>query len=223
MNASVEAVVLEPPGNHDASIIWMHGLGADGHDFETIVPEFKLPADNGVRFIFPHAPMRPITINAGITMRGWYDIKELSKNREEDVAGIKESSVMITGLMDAERDKGIPSTRILLAGFSQGGAIALYCGLRYRQPLAGIIALSTYLALADELANEAVSENRGTEIFMGHGSTDPLIVLEQGELSRDRLLATGYKVDWHAYPMPHSVSAQEIADVAGFIRGKLEL
>jgi len=221
MSEALETVVLEPRGHHDATVIWLHGLGADGHDFEPVVPELGLPDGHGIRFIFPHARLRPITINSGQSMRGWYDITELSKNRVEDKAGIEESSALIAALLGAEESAGIQTGRLLLAGFSQGGAVALHCGLRYSKPLAGIIALSTYLVLAGNLPAEAAAENRNIDIFWGHGTADPLIVLEQGEHSRDTLLENGYKVDWNSYPMAHSVSAAEIADIGEFIRRKL--
>ena len=180
MPEPLETVVVASPGRHEATVIWLHGLGADSSDFLPIVPQLGLPSDNGVRFIFPNAPFRPITINQGMTMRGWYDIKGLDAGTKPDADGIIASSNAIGDLIQEERTAGVPSNRIMLAGFSQGGAIALHCGPRYGVPLAGICALSCYLPLADRLAAEAHMSNLDTPIFLGHGTEDPLISITAG-------------------------------------------
>ena len=210
MPEPLETIVISPPGRHDSTVIWMHGLGADGSDFLPIVPQLGLPSDNGIRFIFPNAPLRPITINQGMTMRGWYDIVELSTGVQPDADGIVASSNAIADLVQQERTAGIPSNRIMLAGFSQGGAIALHCGPRYTVPLAGICALSCYLPLADRLAGEAHLCNLDTPIFLAHGKEDPLISISAGESCRDHLQQRGYQVEWRAYAMAHAAFHDEL-------------
>ena len=201
-----------------ASVIWLHGLGADGNDFVPIVPELRVPGSLPVRFIFPHAPVRPVTINNGFRMRAWYDISAADLNNRADIAGVQQSARQVAALMDREKQRGILPTRIVLAGFSQGGAIALYAGLRYPERLAGIIALSTYLVAADGLAAEASEANRGTPIFMGHGMADPVVRFEWGEASRQALVAAGHSVEWHTYRMEHSVCIEEINAVSAWLQ-----
>ncbi|HET9578568.1 MAG TPA: alpha/beta hydrolase-fold protein [Usitatibacter sp.] len=203
----------EPP----ATISWMHGLGADGWDFVPIVRELPLPQDLPLRFIFPHAPERPVTINNGYVMRAWYDIAMNDIARLPDERGIRESQLAVERLIARERDRGIDTTRIVLAGFSQGGAIALQTGLRHPNRLGGIVALSTYLTLEDSLDAEASSANRVTPIFMAHGTEDQVIPLQLGEASRASLERRGYSVEWHTWPMPHAVCAEEIESVAQFL------
>ena len=203
----------EPRG----TIIWMHGLGADGWDFVPIVKELPLPDDMALRFIFPHAPERPVTINNGYVMRAWYDIAMNDISRLPDEQGIRESQAAIERLIAREHERGIESSRIVLAGFSQGGAIALQAGLRHADRLAAVVALSTYLALEDSLATEASSANKATPIFMAHGTEDPVVPLRLAELSRATLEARGYAVEWHTWPMPHGVCAEEIEAVAAFL------
>ncbi|MGE5097890.1 MAG: alpha/beta hydrolase [Betaproteobacteria bacterium] len=200
-----------------ATIIWMHGLGADGWDFVPIVRELPLPQDLPLRFIFPHAPERPVTINNGYVMRAWYDIAMNDIARLPDERGIRESQLAVERLIARERDRGIDTTRIVLAGFSQGGAIALQTGLRHPNRLGGIVALSTYLTLEDSLDAEASSANRVTPIFMAHGTEDQVIPLQLGEVSRASLERRGYSVEWHTWPMPHAVCAEEIESVAQFL------
>ena len=200
-----------------AAVIWLHGLGADGHDFEPIVPELRLPASLPIRFIFPHAPVRPVTLNNGMRMRAWYDILRLDGGREDE-EGIRASQRLVEELIEAEKKKGIPTGKIVLAGFSQGGAIALQTALRHPSRLAGVLALSTYLALAPKLKAEAKEENRNTPIFMAHGTYDDIIPLVRAEQSAQLLKEAGYPVEWHSYPMPHSVCAEEIAAIAAFLR-----
>lgn len=203
-----------------ASIIWLHGLGADGHDFEALIPELRLPNEHSLRFIFPHAPYRPITLNNGYTMRGWYDIRTLtlSDESEEDSAGIRASEAALRQLIDNERSRGIPSQQILIAGFSQGGAIALHTALRYPDPLAGVLALSTYLPLATTLSSERHHANRATPIFLAHGELDEVILLEYALDSRDQLIAQGYPVQWNIYDgMGHTLCEQELGDIRHFL------
>ena len=203
-----------------ASVIVMHGLGADGNDFVPVVPELGLPPDLPVRFVFPHAPMRPVTINAGMVMRAWYDVFELGGGREDE-AGIRASQAIIEGLIAKEKARGVAAGRIVLAGFSQGGAMALQTGLRHPERLAGLLVLSAYLPLAGTLPAEASPAGREAPIFMGHGLHDDLIPVARARRSRDLLREQGYKVAWHEYPMPHSVCAEEIRDLATWLRGTL--
>jgi phospholipase/carboxylesterase len=213
----VDSIQIETAPNPTAAVIWMHGLGADGHDFEPIVPELGLPARLAVRFVFPHASLRPVTINQGHVMRAWYDIRPLAGVRREDEAGVRQSAQQVEALMERERQRGIAPGRLVLAGFSQGGAMALHVGLRYRDRLAGVLALSCYLPLADTLAAEASPVNRDVPIFWAHGVHDPMIPLAMAEHGREQVAALGYAIEWHQYPMPHSVCAEEIADVSRWL------
>ena len=215
-NTLLERIEIETGPAPSAAVIWMHGLGADGHDFEPIVPELGLPATLQVRFIFPHAPVRPVTLNMGMAMRAWYDILELGGGRE-DGEGLRDSQAAIQALIATEKARGIPAGRIVLAGFSQGGAIAFQAGLRHPERLAGIMALSTYLPLAGTVEAERQAANRDLPIFMAHGSVDPMIPLARAQQSRKMLEALGYPLEWHEYPMPHSVCPQEIADIATWL------
>jgi phospholipase/carboxylesterase len=215
------ALELETGPRPTASVIWLHGLGADGHDFEPIVPELDLPPTLAVRFVFPHAPTMPVTVNGGMVMRAWYDVYGLDAPRREDEAGIRASQVRVEALLAREKARGVAAGRIVLAGFSQGGAIALQTGLRHDERLGGVLALSTYLPLAATLAAEATPAARDLPIFMAHGAWDPTIPLERATRSRDLLRAAGYTVEWHEYPMPHSVCGPEIADVATWLLARL--
>lgn len=199
------------------TIIWMHGLGADGWDFVPIVRELPLPEEVPLRFIFPHAPVRPVTINNGMQMRAWYDIAMNDISRLPDEGGIRESQAAIERLMARERDRGVDPAKIVLAGFSQGGAIALQAGLRHANRLGGIVALSTYLPLEDSFEAEAAAANRATPVFMAHGSQDPIVPIQLAEVSRAMLERHGYDVEWHAWPMPHALCAEEIEAVAAFL------
>ena len=203
-----------------SAVIWMHGLGADGHDFESIVPYLGLE-DLGVRFVFPHAPRRPVTINMGLIMRAWYDIRGLEVASDPDVKGIRESVSQVTALIDRERERDVPGELIVAAGFSQGGVIALHAALRYSERLAGVVALSTYLPEVGTLDAERSKANAGLPIFMGHGLYDPMIPPERGEEARDHLQALGHPVNWNAYPMQHEVHPDEIADLGTWLRGRL--
>jgi len=212
-----ETVEVEPPARADASVILLHGLGADGHDFESLVPELRLPAAPPVRWVLPHAPIRPVTINAGHRMRAWYDIAGLDRRSPQDEAGIRESAETLRALVARERERGVAADRIVVAGFSQGGAIALFGGLRQPERLAGILALSTYLPLHDRLEAEAHPANAAVPVFMAHGTLDPVVPPALGEASRALLQARGYDVEWHTYPMPHSVCAEEVEDVRAWL------
>lgn len=217
----LETIEIETASGPGASIIWLHGLGADGHDFVPIVPELGLPPAPAIRFVFPHAPMRPVTINGGAVMRAWYDVVAAGGDRREVEAGVRHSQRLIDGLIDRERERGVPESAIVLAGFSQGGAMVLHTGLRRPQRLAGIMALSCALPLADTVATEAAAANRDVPIFMAHGVHDPMISVSRGHQARDLLHSLGYRPAWHEYPMPHSVSAQEIADISAWLRQTL--
>ncbi len=216
-----QEIILEPTVPARASVIWLHGLGADGHDFVPIVPELGLPDDAGIRFVFPHAPVRPVTLNGGVPMRAWYDILGLTQADRQDSSGIRESEQRVRGYIQRELDVGIPAQKIVLAGFSQGGAVALHTGLRYEQSLAGIMALSTYLPLQDSLAAEAAPANRNAAVLACHGTHDPVLPLAWGEQARDVLQALGCSVSWHSYPMQHQVCMEEIEDIAAWLRKRL--
>jgi phospholipase/carboxylesterase len=215
-----EAIEIETGARPQASVIVMHGLGADGNDFVPVVPELGLPPGLRVRFVFPHAPMRPVTINAGMVMRAWYDVFELGGGREDE-AGIRASQARIEGLMAREKARGVPAGSIVLAGFSQGGAVALQCGLRHPERLAGIIALSTYLPLPDKVESERSESNRATPILMAHGIEDPIVPLKLAQASCSKLLTLGYDVEWHEYEMPHSVCPEEIAEIGRWLRASV--
>ena len=197
------------------AVLWLHGLGADGHDFEPIVPELGLGVP--VRFVFPHAPVRRVTINGGMAMRAWYDILGFDRRAREDAAGIRASAAVVTELVDREIERGMSSDRIVLAGFSQGGAIALHTALREPRPLAGVLALSTYLPLAATLASERSAANARLPLFMAHGTDDGVLPLQLAETSRAALEALDYAVDWHAYPMEHSVCLEEIGAIGDWL------
>jgi phospholipase/carboxylesterase len=201
------------------AVIWLHGLGADGNDFAPLVPELRLAATPQVRFVFPHAPVQPVTINNGMRMRSWYDI--LGPGRPEDDAGIRQSEAAVRALIARENARGIPTSRIVLAGFSQGCAITLHTGLRLQEKLAGMIALSGYLPLQGVAQAENQGVNARTPLFLAHGDYDPVVELRRGVASRDILQSLGYDVRWHTYPMPHSVCAQEISDISDFLKSVL--
>jgi phospholipase/carboxylesterase len=221
MPDQLDAIEIETGSSPTASIVWMHGLGADGHDFVDVVPELHMPASPSVRFVFPHAPMRPVTINGGYVMRAWYDIRDDGGVRREDAAGVHASQKAIEALIERERQRGVPTTAIVLAGFSQGGAMALQTGLRHGERLAGVMALSCSLPLAETLAAEAAPANRDVPIFMAHGTYDPMIPMARAQRAREVLAGLAYRVDWHEYPMPHSVCMEEIADIAAWLGGVL--
>ena len=217
-SALLPSIELETGAHPDACVIWLHGLGADGNDFVPIVEEMSLPASLSVRFVFPHAPVRPVTLNNGMAMRAWYDIYAADIARRAALNGVRESQAQIEALIARETARGIASRRIVIAGFSQGGVIALHTGLRHAWRLAGIVALSTYLVLPDKLAEEGSAANRDLPIFMAHGTMDPVVRPEWGESGRRALEAAGYPLEWHTYGMPHSVVWEEIEAIAAFLR-----
>jgi phospholipase/carboxylesterase len=215
--AVLQAVELQTSPSPSASVIWMHGLGADGYDFVPVVRELELLKTPAARYVFPHAPTRAVTINGGYVMRAWYDILGNDLVRREDEQGIRESQQHVEALIAREVERGTPRSRIVLAGFSQGGAIALQTGLRQREPLAALLALSTYLPLAAAFDAERADSSRSVPIFMAHGRSDPVIPLARATSSRDQLKAAGYSVEWHEYEMPHSVCEDEIRQIAAFL------
>lgn len=217
MTALLPHIQIDTGPTPQAAVIWLHGLGADGNDFAALVPELNLVRCPPIRFIFPHAPSMPVTVNGGYVMPAWYDIRASNLTSQQDEVGIRASEQAVRALINHEVARGIPATRIVLAGFSQGCAMALHTGLRYPQALAGIIALSGYLPLADHFAAECSAVNAKTPIFMAHGSQDPVVEPTRGEASRDLLKNLGYAVHWHTYPMPHSVHPREIADISAFL------
>ena len=217
----LKTIEIETSAKPSASVIWLHGLGADGNDFVPVVPELKLPNDFGIRFIFPDAPHQPVSCNGGYIMQSWYDIYSLDKFEKEDKVGLVKSQQSMESLIQHEIERGINSDRIILMGFSQGGAVALYTGLRYPQRLAGIGALSTYLPLRDELAKEKHNANADVPIFMAHGTYDPVVHYEFGDSSCKLLQQLGYSISWNSYPMEHNVSTEEITDISTWISGCL--
>lgn len=217
MTSELSTIEIPPTADHQYSIIWLHGLGADGHDFENIARELHLNAAPHVHFIFPNAPVQAVTINGGMEMRAWYDILAMNLEREVDINGIYQSAKLIEQLIEREQNKGIAAENILLAGFSQGGVIALHVGLRHTQKLAGVIALSSYLPTLIQLNTEASVANQQLPLFMGHGILDAVVDIESGKAVFDALRNQGYSVQWHDYVMEHSVCIEEIEHIAAFI------
>ena len=218
MTALLPRIELESAPNPTAAVIWLHGLGADGNDFAGLVPELDLAGCRAIRFVFPHAPSIPITINGGYVMPGWYDLYGMDLVSRQDDRGIQKSEWAINALIENEVARGIPYERIVLAGFSQGCAMALHTALRLPHKIAGVVALSGYLPLADRFPSERHAANAHTPIFMAHGTQDPVVVIQRGEESRDALAKLGHPVQWHTYPMPHSVHPREIADISTFLK-----
>ncbi|HWY73640.1 MAG TPA: alpha/beta fold hydrolase [Burkholderiaceae bacterium] len=218
----LECVELQTDPNPNATVIWLHGLGADGYDFIPVVRELQALGAPAARYVFPHAPMRPVTINGGMVMRAWYDILGAQIDRREDPAGIRQSQAQVEALIEREVARGTARSRIVLAGFSQGGAIALQAGLRQREPLAALIVLSAYLPLAATAAAEAQPAGRAIPIFMAHGRDDTVIPIDRAQASRDLLVGLGCRVQWHEYAIPHSVSEEEIRDLARFLSEALK-
>lgn len=217
-SALLESIQLETASDPSASVIWMHGLGADGSDFVPIVKELDLAGCPGIRFVFPHAPAIPVTINRGYVMRAWYDVLNTDFVRREDETGLRASQAAIERLIEREKSRGIAANRIVLAGFSQGCAMTLQTGLRHPEKLAGLLCLSGYLPLHTTFAVERHAANHGTPIFMAHGKEDQVIPIERAEQSRDLLQSLGYAVEWHAYRMPHSVCREEIDDIGAWLK-----
>ncbi len=210
-----ETVEVTTGENPVGSVIWLHGLGADGHDFEAIVPELRIPKDLPLRFVFPHAPIRPVTINGGMAMRAWYDILSLDAKGRADEDGVRESSAMLAALVRREQERGVDTGNIVIAGFSQGGAIAINVALQTRDRLGGLMALSTYVPLPSEL-DDSVG-NRDVPVFMAHGSFDPMLPMQWGRASADKLIEAGFGLEWHDYPMAHAVCAEEIDDIRAWL------
>jgi phospholipase/carboxylesterase len=221
VSALLETLEIETAPSPRAAVIWMHGLGADGHDFAGIEREVT-PPGAAVRYVYPHAPMMPVTINNGYVMRAWYDVFGVAGERREDEAGVRASQERIEQLIAREQARGIPAGAIVLAGFSQGGAMALHTGLRHPERLAGVMALSCFLPVARTVATEASAANRDVPIFMAHGIADDLIPVTRARTARDTLLGLGYEVEWHEYPMGHSLCPQEIEDIAAWLQRILE-
>jgi len=214
----LEAIEIETGRKPTGAVIWLHGLGADGHDFAPIVPQLVGPDERPLRFVFPHAPVRPVTVNGGMPMRAWYDILGFDRGIPQDTDGIRASAAEVAELIHRENQRGIATNRIVLGGFSQGGAISLYAGPRYPEKLAGIMGLSCYMLLEDLLPAERTRVNYQTPVFLAHGTQDPLVDVRRGTEARQLLEAGGYPVEWHAYPMPHSVCPQEIDDIGAWLR-----
>ena len=214
----LETIEVETGREPTGTVLWLHGLGADGHDFEPIVPELVDAGERPLRFIFPHAPVRPVSINNGMSMRAWYDILGFDRRTAQDEKGIRLADAQVGELIRRENARGIPTGRIVLGGFSQGGAISLFSGPRYPEKLAGIMGLSCYLLLEDLLPAERTRVNFTTPIFLAHGNQDPVVEVRRGLEARQLLEAAGYPVQWHAYAMPHSVCPQEISDIATWLR-----
>jgi phospholipase/carboxylesterase len=212
----LDSIEIETGPNPERSVVWLHGLGADGNDFVPIVHELDLP-DAPIRFVFPHAPMQPVTINAGMVMRAWYDVSDAGLRREDE-GGVRASQALVEALIGREKRRGTSARRLVLAGFSQGGAIALQTGLRHPERLAGIMALSCYLPLADKLPGEAAAANADVPIFMAHGTQDPIVAPERATRSRDALERLGYAVEWREYRMPHSVCPEEVGHISDWLR-----
>lgn len=221
MSKILDTVVVETGADPDSAVIWLHGLGADGHDFEPIVPELGLSDDLSVRFVFPHSPVRSVTVNNGMAMRAWYDIKSLDADGRADEQGIRESQGLIEALIRRELERGVRAERLVLAGFSQGAAMALHTGLRYTDKLAGIMGLSGYLPLHQSIAAELSLANRETPVFLAHGSMDPVVSVQSGKDSHKRLLDLGVPVQWHEYPMAHQVCMEELQDIGSWLNSVL--
>jgi len=214
----LEAVEIETGRNPTGTVLWLHGLGADGHDFSPIVPQLVTPDERPLRFIFPHAPVRPVAVNGGASMRAWYDILGFNRGIPQDEVGIRASDAEVAALIRRENQRGIATSRIVLGGFSQGGAISLFSGPRYPQKLAGIMGLSCYMLLEDLLPAERTQANYQTPIFLAHGNQDPMVDVRRGTEAKQLLEAGGYPVEWHTYPMLHSVCPQEIVDIGAWLR-----
>jgi phospholipase/carboxylesterase len=213
----LESIEIETAPNPTAAVIWLHGLGADGHDFEPVVPEIVGRRERAWRFVFPHAPVRAVTINGGVSMRAWYDILGFDRSAAEDIQGFLATDALVRELIAREGARGIPAGRVVLAGFSQGGAVTLYTGLRYPERLAGLMALSCYLPLGARLEKERSAVNAGVPIFLAHGVDDPVLPIGMGVQARDTLNGFGYAVEWHQYRMPHAVCQPEIADIRQYL------
>ncbi len=217
MNKILTTIEIPAVTEHKFSVIWLHGLGADGHDFESIVPELDLLDTGAIHFVFPNAPVQPVTINGGMEMRAWYDILEMSLERKVDIKGIYASAELLDQVIQKEIDKGIATENIVLAGFSQGGVLALHVGLRYQYKLAGILALSTYLPTVEQLKTERAEANISTPVLMAHGTLDPVVTIQSGKAACNELQAMGYCIQWQEYEMEHSLCLEEIKQISAFL------
>lgn len=217
----LDAVEIETGSRPEASVIWLHGLGADGHDFEPIVPQLDID-ETPIRFVFPHAPVRPVTLNAGFQMRAWYDIVGIDRSSPQDLDGIRQSQADVAALIQRENQRGVLTANIVLAGFSQGGAVALYAGLRYPEKLAGLLGLSTYLPHYADTAGERTAVNQSTPIFLAHGTQDDVVAPSLGEDSKNLVCELGYQVDWHTYPVAHNIAIEEIIDIRKWLEKVLK-
>ena len=221
MSSALPYIETNPVSEIKATVIWLHGLGDSGHGFAPIVPELRLPDALGVRFVFPHAPERPVTINGGMRMRAWYDIKSMDFDKRADLAGVRESAQQVEQLIEAEISNGVPAEKIILAGFSQGGVIALHLGPRFSQSLGGIMGLSTYMCQPELLADEAHPANQQTPVFMAHGEMDDVVPIARGKAAYDTLTANQYKVSWQSYRMQHNVNMDEINAISQWLQARL--
>lgn len=219
---ALETVEISSGQNPSAAVIWLHGLGADGHDFEPIVPQLAWPGAPDIRYVFPHAPVRPVTINGGMAMRAWYDILTLTSERGHDREGVVDSVNQVAGLLQREIANGIPPERIIIAGFSQGGAVALQLALRYPRSLAGVVALSSYMLFADRIESQRSEANARLAAFVAHGTVDPVVPIAMGESAAKQLESMGHPVEWHTYPMAHAVCPEEIQHLRDWMRTRLE-
>jgi phospholipase/carboxylesterase len=221
MSDLLPCVQLEPAARAECAVIWLHGLGADGHDFPPLVPHLGLDPGLAVRFVFPHAPQIPVTINGGTVMPAWYDIREGDLSKRHDEEGVRRSAAQLTALIERENERGIPCERLVLAGFSQGGAVAAHVALRHPEPLAGLALLSTYLVCETSIESERRDVNRALPIFQAHGTLDPMVTPERGAAARARLLELGHTVEWHEYPMEHQVCLEEARDLGAWLAPRL--
>jgi phospholipase/carboxylesterase len=220
MNSALECIEVNPAGPVRGSVIWLHGLGADGHDFEPLIQQWDLVQQHGIRFVLPHAPVRPVTLNGGMEMRAWYDLTGIGVGAPEDAAGIQASSIQLEKLILRENERGIPASVIVLAGFSQGGAMVLHTGLCYPEPLAGILGLSCYLPLAATLGTEKSGQQSNTALRMDHGDSDPVVPLSLSQLSRDAIEAAGFAVEFNTYAMAHSLCAEQASSLCSWLKSR---
>lgn len=218
---ALERITIEPGSTATACVIWLHGLGDSGAGFAPVVPALGLPDDHSIRFLFPHAPEQAVTINQGYVMRAWYDIKSMDLHSRADMPGVLESEIAVCGLIQEQIDAGIPADKIVLAGFSQGGVVSLFSGLRYPEKLAGIMALSCYLPTADQLPSELSEANKATPILQHHGEQDDVVPVSAGKMANEMLITNGYDVEWKTYTMPHTVLPQQLTDIAKWLKSRL--
>jgi len=219
---ALERITIEPKSTATACVIWLHGLGDSGAGFAPVVPALGLPDDHCIRFVFPHAPEQAVTINQGYVMRAWYDIKSMDLHNRADMPGVLESEIAVCGLIQEQIDAGIPADRIVLAGFSQGGVMSLFSGLRFPETLAGIMALSCYLPTAEKLPSELSEANKATPILQHHGEEDDVVPVTAGKMANEMLTTNGYSVEWKTYTMPHTVLPQQLTDIAKWLKSRLE-